>query len=117
MRVLQREAYLQIAPLTLDLPPEEAFELVRRAAANQGWQIIEAVKPGGRIGLGRLEAVDRSLLLRLPDDITVRIRPRADGTRIDIRSASRIGSHDLGTNARRIRSFLEELSNLAIAVK
>jgi uncharacterized protein (DUF1499 family) len=117
VRVAQREAYSQIAPLTLDVGPEEAFELVRKAAMNLGWRVIEAVKPGGRMGLGRLEAVDRTFLLRLPDDVTVRIRPRADGTRIDVRSASRIGTHDLGANAARIRRFLDEVSNLAIAAK
>jgi uncharacterized protein (DUF1499 family) len=115
VREAQRAAYAQIAPITLDVPPEEAFDLVRRAAANRGWQVIEAVRPGGRVGLGRLEAVDRTFLLRLPDDITVRIRPRADGTRIDIRSASRMGTHDFGTNAKRIRAFLDELSSLALA--
>jgi uncharacterized protein (DUF1499 family) len=115
VREAQREAYARIAPLTLDLPPEEAFEIVRKAAQNRGWQIVEAVRPGGRMGLGRLEAVDRTFLLHLPDDVTVRLRPRADGTRIDVRSASRMGTHDLGTNAARIRAFLEEVSNLAIA--
>jgi uncharacterized protein (DUF1499 family) len=114
-RELQRRAYQQIAPLSLDLSPEEAFDLVQRAAKNRGWQVIEAVRPGGRMGVGRVEAVDRTFLLRLPDDITVRIRPRADGTRIDIRSASRLRQHDLGTNAARIRGFLDELSTLAIA--
>ncbi|MXQ12915.1 DUF1499 domain-containing protein [Microvirga makkahensis] len=116
-RELQREAYVQIAPLSLDIPPEDAFPLVRRAAENLGWQVIEAVPPGGRTGVGRLEAVDRTLVLRLPSDITIRVRPRVDGTRIDIRSASRIGQHDLGANATRIRAFLEEASNLALAVK
>lgn len=113
----QREAYPQIAPLSLDLPPAETFELARKAAASRGWQIIEATPPGGRIGLGRIEAIDRTFLLRFPDDITVRIRPRADGTRIDVRSASRLGKHDFGTNAQRIRRYLEEVSNLAIATK
>jgi uncharacterized protein (DUF1499 family) len=116
IREAQRDAYVQIAPLTLDLGPDEAFAIVRKAAENLGWQVIEAAPPGGRIGSGRLEAVDRSFLLKLPDDITVRIRPRADGTRIDIRSASRIGNHDLGANAKRIRAFLEEASNLALTV-
>ncbi len=111
----QRDAYPEVAPLTLDLSPEEAFEIVRKAAQNRGWQIIETSRPGGRTGLGRLEAVDRTLVMRLPDDITVRLRPRADGTRIDIRSASRFGQHDFGSNAARIRRFLEEVSNLAIA--
>jgi len=114
-REMQREAYVQIAPLTLDLGPEEAFALVRKAADNLGWQVVEAVPPGGRMGTGRLEAIDRTMFLRLPDDVTVRIRPRIDGTRIDIRSASRMGTHDLGTNAKRIRAFLEEASNLALA--
>ncbi|WP_134497303.1 DUF1499 domain-containing protein [Microvirga pakistanensis] len=116
-RELQRDAYVQIAPLSLDIPPEDAFPLVRKAAENLGWRIIEAVPPGGRTGAGRLEAVDRTLILKIPSDITIRVRPRVDGTRIDIRSASRIGEHDLGTNAARIRAFLEEASNLALAVK
>src|SRR3954453_21470603 len=41
----QRAAYPQIAPLSLDLSPEEAFELARKAATNRGWQVIEAAKP------------------------------------------------------------------------
>ena len=115
VRELQRQAYVLIAPLTLDVDPLEAFSLVQKAAANLGWNVIEAVPPGGRQGAGRLEAIDRTFALKLPDDITVRIRPRADGSRIDIRSASRVGRHDLGGNARRIRAFLEETSNLALA--
>jgi uncharacterized protein (DUF1499 family) len=114
---MQRQAYPQVAPLSLDLSPEEAFEIARKAAANRGWEVIETVRPGGRLGLGRIEAIDRTFLLRIPDDITVRIRPRADGARIDVRSASRIGNHDLGENARRIRRYLDEVSALAIASK
>jgi uncharacterized protein (DUF1499 family) len=117
VRRMQRQAYPQVAPLSLDLSPEEAFEIARKAAANRGWQVIETVRPGGRLGLGRIEAIDRTFLLRIPDDITVRIRPRADGARIDVRSASRIGNHDLGENARRIRRYLDEVSALAIASK
>ncbi|MBB4040263.1 uncharacterized protein (DUF1499 family) [Microvirga flocculans] len=116
-REMQRASYVQIAPLTLDIGPEEAFGIVRKAAENLGWQVIEAVPPGGRSGQGRLEAIDRSLVLKMPYDITVRVRPRADGTRIDIRSASRYGGHDLGGNADRVRDFLEEASTLAIAVR
>lgn len=117
LRRKQRDAYPQIAPLSLDLAPDDAFELARKAAMNRGWQIVEATRPGGRMGLGRIDAIDRTMLLRIPDDITIRIRPRADGTRIDVRSASRIGKHDFGTNAQRIRRFLDEVSNLAIAAK
>ncbi len=117
MRDAQREAYSQIAPLTLDIEPEQAFELARKAAINRKWQIIEAIRPGGRVGNGRIEAIAHSRLLNLPADITVRIRPRADGARIDVRSATRNGVRDFGANADHIRGYLDEVANLAIALK
>jgi uncharacterized protein (DUF1499 family) len=49
--------------------------------------------------------------------VTVRIRPRADGARIDVRSASRLGGRDFGSNADRIRAYLDDVANLALAVK
>ena len=113
----QRGAYPQIAPLTLDIGADAAFELARKAALNRHWQIVEAIRPGGRTGNGRIEAVARGLILNLPDDVTVRIRPRADGARIDVRSASRLGGRDFGTNADRIRGYLDDVANLALAVK
>jgi uncharacterized protein (DUF1499 family) len=116
-RERQRGAYPQIAPLTLDIGADEAFELARKAALNRHWQIVEAIRPGGRTGNGRIEAVARGLLLNLPDDVTVRIRPRADGARIDVRSASRLGGRDFGSNADRIRAYLDDVANLALAVK
>lgn len=115
-REMQRASYAQIAPLILDLSPEEAVGVVRRAASNLGWRVIEVVPPGGRLGVARIEAVDRTPLLRLPDDITIRIRPRAEGVRIDIRSASRFGQFDFGANAKRIRAFLVEAAALAETV-
>jgi uncharacterized protein (DUF1499 family) len=116
-RTAQRTAYPQIAPLTLDLDADEAFELARKAAVNRRWQIVEAIRPGGRVGNGRIEAVSRGPILNLADDVTVRVHPRADGARIDVRSASRLGTRDLGSNADRIRAYLDEVANLAIAVK
>ena len=88
---------------------------MQRAARVMGWDIVDSARPGGRIGLGRLDAVDHTFLLRFPDDITVRLRPRTEGTRVDVRSASRYGSHDFGTNAARIQAFLEEVSAQAEA--
>ncbi len=116
-RQAQKAAYTQIAPLTLDIDPDEAFELARKAALNRKWQIVEANRPGGRIGNGHIDAVAHTRLLNLPADVTVRVRPRADGSRIDVRSATRVGSRDFGDNAERIRSYLDEVANLAIALK
>lgn len=113
VRAAQAQAYPAVEPLVLELQPVEVFQLVQRAAQQRGWQVIETASPGGRTGVGRLEAVDRSLLMRFPDDVTVRIRPVAAGARVDVRSASRLGAHDLGANARRIEAFMQRLQELA----
>lgn len=114
-RKLQRQAYPKAVPIVLELPAEIAFEIARKAAVNRGWQVLESARPGGRTGAGRIEAVARTRILRFADDITIRVRPRADGSRIDIRSASRIGSHDFGANAARIAGFAEEVDLLVEA--
>lgn len=112
MRQQQRAAYGGLVPVTIELPPEEAFTLALEAARAMGWQIIEAVPPGGRGGAGHIEAVARTFLVRFPDDVTVRIKPQAQGARIDVRSASRYGRHDLGTNAARIDAYLAEINRI-----
>ena len=108
-REKQRLGYPAIVPILLDQPADEAFEMARKAANAIGWQIIETSPPGGRSGAGRIEAVQRTTFLRFTDDITIRIRPRAEGTLIDVRSASRIGRHDFGANASRISRFAAEI--------
>jgi hypothetical protein len=111
-RLPQRAAYQRLVPIITDLPAEEAYALALKAAGTLGWQIIERAPPGGRSGIARIEAVATTRLLRFNDDVTIRIRPRVDGSRIDIRSASRVGRHDLGANAARIQGFADEIQLL-----
>lgn len=111
-RRVQRQAYPQIVPIVLEVPAELAFDMARKAANTLGWQVLEAVRPGGRVGAGRIEAVARTRVLRFADDVTIRIRPRVDGSRIDIRSVSRLGGHDFGANAARIAAFAAEIELL-----
>jgi hypothetical protein len=40
------------------------------------------------------------------------VRPTSDGTRIDVRSASRYGRHDLGTNATRVRNLISDIDDV-----
>jgi uncharacterized protein (DUF1499 family) len=40
----------------------------------------------------------------------VRVRPDGNGSRIDVRSLSRIGGGDLGTNAKRVRAYSRRLA-------
>lgn len=100
----QRAAYPDIAPLTLNLPPDRAFERALAAARAMGWEII-ATEPRD----GRIEATATTRWFRFKDDVVVRVRPEGAGTRIDVRSKSRIGASDLGANARRVRAYLAML--------
>lgn len=108
----QQEAYPELRSLLLDQSPEETMALALRAATNLGWQVLDSAPPVGRTGTGRIEAVARSLVFGIPDDITIRIRPALNETRLDMRSASRVGRHDFGANARRIRQFQAEIETL-----
>ncbi|ALK09671.1 DUF1499 domain-containing protein [Blastochloris viridis] len=105
---LQRAGYPDLKPLLKDWPPEQAFQAARDAIEKRRWRVLDQVAPRpGRDG--RIEAVVRTLVFGFRDDVVVRIRATAEGSRIDVRSASRIGLHDLGANARRIKSLLADI--------
>lgn len=110
----QRDAdmYDDIRPLVLSMPVSRATELAAEVARELGWRIV-AEDPER----GRLEAVDRTPLLGLSSDVVVRVQAEGDGTRVDIRSSSRVGKGDLGTNAERIREFLGDLGARAEEVE
>jgi uncharacterized protein (DUF1499 family) len=106
----QQEAYPDIQPLHLELPPDQAFRQALRAAQEMGWEIVRADYPARRI-----EATDQTLWFGFKDDVVIRVRPAESGSRIDVRSTSRVGKGDLGVNAARIRSYLERLQELGQA--
>jgi len=101
---LQRRNYPDIAPVTLDLPPPAAFDRALAAAKRLGWAIVETDKEAGRI-----EASEKSRWLGFTDDVVVRVAPAAAGSRIDVRSSSRVGTGDFGVNAARVRRYLAAL--------
>jgi len=103
-RALQQNAYPDIQPILLDQQPAEAFEVALAAARAQGWS-IDAAEPAS----GRIEASVRSLWFGFVDDLVVQVSPAAAGSRIDVRSTSRVGISDLGANAARIRAFQSQL--------
>lgn len=112
-REAQRLAYREVAPVIIDAPPEEAYKLVVEAVEMMKWQIIDRSPPSARVPVGRIDAIDRTMVMRFPDDITIRVRALASETRVDIRSISRVGRHDLGANAARIRQFSDVLLQLS----
>lgn len=109
----QRAGYPDLQPTILDQSPEETMLLALRAATNMGWRVLDSTPPAARTGLGRIEAIARTPVFGFIDDVTIRIRPGVNETRVDVRSRSRVGFHDFGQNAQRIRSFQKELEALS----
>ena len=90
--------------MSLALPREAAFDRALDAAQRMGWTIVAADDTTGRI-----EASDRSRWFGFTDDIVIRITPEGSGSRVDVRSSSRLGRSDFGVNAARIRVYLAAL--------
>jgi uncharacterized protein (DUF1499 family)/heme exporter protein D len=100
----QQKAYADIKPLVVARPPREAMQRAIDAARDMGWEIVASDAAAGRI-----EATDTTPWFGFKDDIVVRVRPEGAGSRIDVRSASRVGQSDVGANAARIRGYLDKL--------
>jgi uncharacterized protein (DUF1499 family) len=101
--MLQRKGYPDIKPLELPVPPQAAFERALDTARRMGWAIVASDPPG------RIEATDTTFWYGFKDDIVIRVTSSGNGSRIDVRSVSRVGRSDIGTNAQRIRRYLEKL--------
>lgn len=101
----QREAYPDIVPIMATESPDEAFSLAIEVARDMGWEVVVADARRRRI-----EATDTTFWFGFVDDIVIRIRPEGAGSRIDVRSLSRVGVGDLGANAARIRRFRDALN-------
>jgi len=100
----QREAYPDIGPAYFPAPTTQAFASALSAANAMGWKIVAASAAEGRI-----EATATTFWFGFKDDVVVRITPASKGSRIDVRSVSRVGRSDVGANAKRIREFLHML--------
>jgi uncharacterized protein (DUF1499 family) len=101
----QRAAYPDLAPIDVDVSPDEALRMARSQMVALGWQIA-AESPS----TGTIEATDTSRTFHFVDDIAVRVRPKeGGGSRIDVRSKSREGKGDLGANAARIARLRDRI--------
>ena len=103
---LQRRGYPEIAPMRLPVRPDSAFARAQAAARGMGWDIV-AVDTSAR----RIEATATTRWFGFKDDVVIRVRPDGTaGSRIDMRSVSRVGGSDVGANAARIRAFMARLA-------
>jgi uncharacterized protein (DUF1499 family) len=98
----QRASYPMLQPVTLTVPMAQVQTAARDLIAARDWQLAEASPT-------TLEATATTRWFGFKDDVVIRLTDTSDGVRVDMRSASRLGKSDLGTNAERIQDFLEDL--------
>lgn len=102
---LQQAAYPMLKPIISELNTDSAFNRAVDVATNLGWEIV--AKDANK---GIIEAVETTLLWGFKDDVVIRIQAVDAGSKIDLRSISRVGGSDLGANAARIERFIAEFS-------
>jgi hypothetical protein len=109
---LQRTAYPDVIPLDLDVPTKIAYDAALALVTKRKWYIGDTRPPTLARRDGVIEAVARTPIMGFRDDVVIRITPVGQGARVDMRSASRFGNHDLGANASRIRSLLGDIDEV-----
>src|SRR5499427_10908425 len=112
---LQRQAYPDIEPVQLEIPVERAYAITLQLVNKRKWLVIDERAPVPPRRIGRIEAVARTPIMGFREDISIRVVPDGDDSRVDIRSASRYFESDLGSNAARVTRFIDDLSTAAEA--
>lgn len=100
----QQKAYPDLATLTVSEQPGKVYEAALETAKQMGWTIDASTPEKGLI-----EATAVTKLIGFKDDVAIRVTETEGGAAVDVRSVSRVGMSDLGTNAKRIRTYLEAL--------
>ena len=107
----QRHAYPDIETVELDVPVQRAYEVTLQLIAKRKWLVIDERAPQLPRRTGRIEAVARTPIMGFREDISIRITPDGEESRVDIRSSSRYFESDLGSNAARVSKLIEEINS------
>lgn len=132
---LQSAAYPDVVSRVYPVPLSMLYPATKELIEARGWDIVRDLPPPEvdtstvrlprarpRLGdapaagpdrpFAEIEAIAPTPFLAIPDHFSVRLRSDEEGARIDLRSASAFGTHDLGANARRIRALYRDLDLL-----
>lgn len=102
---LQLEAYPDIQTHRIDNHTvAQVISAAKDIATQLGWEVVATDQ-----NKGTLEATDTTFWYGYKDDIVFRAVTTDSGVAVDMRSKSRVGRSDLGTNAKRIANFLAQL--------
>lgn len=99
----QQQAYPEIQPRLLDVSLERVREAAQAEILEAGWELAAVTETS-------LEATATTPWFGFQDDVVIRLTDTPEGVRVDMRSASRLGRSDMGTNAARIHAYLEALA-------
>ncbi len=102
----QREAYPELQSLLVSADSATVFAAAKTVVESMGMELVDASE-----GDLRIEATQTSFFYGFKDDIVVRIVAAPDGTKVDVRSKSRVGRSDIGQNAKRIKTYLSKLES------
>lgn len=102
----QRQAYPDIQPLIVETGKQAVIDEIVSLIMEREWTPVGIDRQEGRI-----EATETLAWFGFSDDVVVRVSETGEGTKIDMRSKSRIGRSDIGVNAERIDAFLADLQN------
>ena len=83
----------------------DAFDVALEVVNHRCWEIHLSDRDKGFI-----EFTDTTFWFGFKDDGVIRIRQDGQGSLVDLRSVSRVGKSDLGTNSRRIQRFLKDFN-------
>src|SRR6202012_6224974 len=98
-----------IETVELDLPVQRAYEITLQLVTKRKWLIIDERAPQPPRRIGRIEAVARTPIMGFREDVSIRVSPDGDDSRVAIRSSSRYFESDLGSNAARVTQFIGDL--------
>src|SRR6266850_7447474 len=107
----QRLHYPDIETLELDVPVQRAYEVTLQLVTRRKWLVIDERAPQPPRRIGRIEAVARTPIMGFREDVSIRVTPDGEDSRVDIRSSSRYFESDLGSNAARVSRLIEDINN------
>jgi uncharacterized protein (DUF1499 family) len=109
----QRQAYPDIETVELEIPVQRAYELTLQLVNKRKWTVIDERAPQLPRRIGRIEAVARTPIMGFREDVSIRVTPDGEDSRVDIRSSSRYFESDLGSNAARVAKLIEDINTAA----
>jgi hypothetical protein len=113
----QRLAYPDIETVELEVPPQRAYEVTLQLIGKRKWLVIDERPPQPPRRIGRIEAVARTPIMGFREDVSIRITPDGEESRVDIRSSSRYFESDLGSNAARVSKLIEDINTAVDSAK